>query len=47
MESLREEMYRCIEEYGPTDPKTVEVSQKLDIEVNKYMKKHGTSLEVT
>lgn len=39
MEALREEMYRCIEEYGPTDPRTVEVSQKLDIEIVKEMKK--------
>lgn len=39
MEALREEMYRCIEKYGRTDPRTIEVSQKLDIEINKDMKK--------
>lgn len=39
MEALREELYRCIEEYGPTDTRTVEVSQKLDIEINRDMKK--------
>ncbi|WP_040209824.1 aspartyl-phosphate phosphatase Spo0E family protein [Clostridium polynesiense] len=39
MEELREQLYKCIEKYGPLDPRTVEASQKLDLEILKNIKK--------
>jgi|GEM_PF-1272578 len=49
MEELRERMYQYIELYGITDPRTVEISQQLDIPIveeqrelnNKCHKKYG------
>ena len=31
METLREELYNCIEQFGNLDPRTIKVSQELDI----------------
>ncbi|MFL0245495.1 aspartyl-phosphate phosphatase Spo0E family protein [Candidatus Clostridium stratigraminis] len=39
MEALREELYKHIEKYGPLDPRTVKISQLLDEEIVKAMKK--------
>lgn len=36
LEELRSEMHTYIEIYGPTDLRTVEKSQELDEEVNRY-----------
>lgn len=30
MEELRQKLYNCIEQYGNTDERTVQVSQELD-----------------
>ncbi|SHI91112.1 Spo0E like sporulation regulatory protein [Clostridium amylolyticum] len=39
MEELREKLYKFIELYGPLDPKTVHVSQQLDVLIVKSIKK--------
>lgn len=38
MEELRENLHTIIEGLDLTDPKIVEASQKLDVEVVRYMK---------
>lgn len=39
MEELREKLYKFIEQYGLLDPKTVQVSQALDVLIVKSIKK--------
>lgn len=41
MEELREKMHEYIEKYGVLDPRTVEVSQQLDIYIVQNTKKVG------
>lgn len=38
MEELRLELYKSIEQYGFTDPRTVAISQELDKPVNTEMR---------
>lgn len=38
MEALREKLYRLINLYGNLDPRTIEISQQLDILINADMK---------
>ncbi|WP_243117947.1 aspartyl-phosphate phosphatase Spo0E family protein [Hathewaya histolytica] len=45
MNKLRKQLYKSIEQYGLTDSRTIQLSQKLDIYVVKEQLKRGKSNE--